>query len=87
MLPLDIETIVAAEGKLRGWDARTMAHVYELAATVVDAEREACARVIEESQEPFSDGRDGQRRHLTPRSHGNLAGLAYADAIRRRSNR
>jgi len=54
-------------------------------AAAVDKEREACARVIEEGQETFSDTRAGQSRHLTPRAKGNLAGLAYAEAIRARS--
>lgn len=41
-----------------------------------------CAALVERSQETFSETHSGSRRHLTPRKHGNSAGLAYADGIR-----
>ena len=48
MSPFDIENIVVAEGDLSGWDATTMALVFEVVTACVDAEREACARIADE---------------------------------------
>jgi hypothetical protein len=42
---------------------------------------ERCARVVEEGQETFSSSRTEERHYLSPRRKGNLAGLAYAEAI------
>ena len=47
MSPFDIENIVVAEGDLSGWDARTMALVFEVVTACVEAEREACARIVD----------------------------------------
>jgi hypothetical protein len=47
---------------------------------------EECAALVERSQETFSETHSGSRRHLTPRNHGNSAGLAYADGIRALAN-
>jgi hypothetical protein len=49
--PFDIENIVVAEGDLSGWDATTMALVFEVVTACVDAEREACARVADDYAE------------------------------------
>lgn len=44
---------------------------------------ERAAQVIENGQERFSTGPDGENnRDLSPRSNRNIAGLAYAEAIR-----
>jgi hypothetical protein len=51
----------------------------------VKAEREACAKVIEDNQETIRETANGTERGVSPRTHGNLAGLAYAAAIRARS--
>ena len=56
--------------------------VAEMVEAAVAAEREACAKIIEDGQETFSNTREEQRSYLTPRAKGNLAGLAYAEAIR-----
>lgn len=62
-----------------------------LAATLSPAEpspesREAiieeCAAVVENNQETWSNAEDGSHYFLTPRKHGNIAGLAFASAIR-----
>ena len=47
-------------------------------------ERERAAGIIERYQEGHSSGvgTEGPRRYVAPRFEGNLAGLAYADAIR-----
>jgi hypothetical protein len=61
-----------------------MASEGEIAAALrkmLAAEREACARIIEENAE----GSHGSKRVLVPRNDGNVAGLGYADAIRNRS--
>jgi len=47
------------------------------------AEREACAKIIDDNAEGNMAG--GSRRVLVPRTYGNLAGTAYATAIRARS--
>ncbi len=43
---------------------------------------EEAARVIDEGQETHSTTAHGDSHHLTPRRLGNIAGLAYAAAIR-----
>lgn len=48
----------------------------------VVAEREACAKIIDDNAE----GSRGGDRVMVPRTEGNLAGIGYAAAIRARSN-
>jgi len=45
---------------------------------------EEAALLVEQGQETITQVGDGEenRRHITPRRHGNLMGLAYAEAIR-----
>lgn len=43
---------------------------------------EAAAQMIEEGQETVSQTAEETRHYVTPRKHGNIAGLAYAAAIR-----
>ena len=50
------------------------------------AEREACAKLIEEVQETQRNDANGTTYYVSPRGKGNLAGLAYAAAIRERTN-
>lgn len=50
-----------------------------------EAEREACAKIVEDHQEEFSSGFAGSGFHLSPRLHGNETGLSFARAIRARS--
>ena len=54
----------------------------ELAADAVKAEREACAKIIDDNAE--GSGLQSNNRLLVPRTEGNLAGTAYAAAIRAR---
>lgn len=63
--------------------------VQRASARIEQAEREAraaaieeAARVIEEGQETHSSSATEDRRYLSPRRRGNLAGLTYAEAIR-----
>jgi hypothetical protein len=49
-------------------------------------EREECAKLIEEVQEGQRNTPDDTTYYVSPRSEGNLAGLAYAAAIRERTN-
>lgn len=49
-----------------------------------EAEREACAALIEDHQETQTSTRDGMKFHLTRRIQGSLTGLAFATAIRAR---
>jgi hypothetical protein len=56
------------------------APLIELAAA--KAENEACAGIVDGGQETWSNMREGA--FLTPRKHGNLAGLGFATAIRAR---
>lgn len=72
----------ALQGEITGWHER-------VAAAIEQAERDAraraiekCARMVEEGQETHTSSGTEERRHLSPRRHGNLAGLAYAEAIR-----
>lgn len=46
------------------------------------AEREACAKIIDDNAE--GSGLQSNNRLLVPRTEGNLAGTAYAAAIRAR---
>jgi hypothetical protein len=40
-----------------------------------------CKKIVTENQETFTNSDEGRERFLTPRRDGNIAGLAYADAI------
>ena len=48
----------------------------------IAAEREACAKIIDDNAE--GSGLQSNNRLLVPRTEGNLAGTAYAAAIRAR---
>jgi hypothetical protein len=54
-----------------------------VAPRIVAAERERCARVIEDYQETIAETSDGPTRHVIARKQGNLMGLAFAAAIRK----
>ena len=70
----------AGDSKIGVFDLSALTSVIALAAR--DAALEEAAKVVDEGQETFSSGNGPDRRHLTPRKSGNLAGLSYADAIR-----
>jgi len=60
-------------------------HTHPAAAQPSRAEvLEEAALLVEQGQETITQVGDGEenRRHITPRRHGNLMGLAYAEAIR-----
>ncbi len=50
--------------------------------SAIEGAIERCARVVDINQETYSETPSGTERHVTPRMRGNLAGLAYAAAIR-----
>ena len=55
---------------------------FGLIARALMAEREACARIVEENDEWLNQRTS--KRTLAPRIDGNPVGLAYAEAIRNR---
>jgi ATPase subunit of ABC transporter with duplicated ATPase domains len=64
-------------------DGAALIEWWKSRALSIEAEtREACAKVIEDNQETYRETSNGTERRLTPRLHGNLAGLAFATAIR-----
>ena len=56
--------------------------VIQAAARAIMAEREACARIVEENDEWLNQRTS--KRTLAPRMDGNPVGLTYAEAIRNR---
>jgi hypothetical protein len=60
-----------------------MKHALAAVIPAIQAEAlERAAAVVENGQETHLSTADGDSRFLTPRRHGNLAGLAFAAAIR-----
>ena len=72
-----------ARKALRGTFSQIAYHdVGPAIARAIMAEREACARIVEENDEWLNQRTS--KRALAPRMDGNPVGLAYAEAIRNR---
>jgi len=74
------------ESKVHRLELEILRHMEHHVAKAVAAEREACAKIVEDNQEGFSSGVNGSGFILSPRLHGNETGLSFARAIRARSN-
>lgn len=79
------EEQIVMRGKLGEAEAEVDQRMLDVAVAAEAAARsmrEIASRTIREGQETFeSTPQQAERRFLTPRRHGNQAGLAYADAI------
>lgn len=74
------DTNAAIAGEAAGLHPRQWPGLAHILRTTAETEREACARIVDANAE----GSHGNVRVLVPRTEGNLAGTAYATAIRNR---
>lgn len=67
-------------------DKNTLCGCAQTARAIMALETERCAQIIEGGQETIRETSNGTARYLSQRSKGNLAGMAFAEAIRERTN-